>query len=78
MDEQRILTDAIKAYNRPIPTSPISDAPGPGDRVKWDREDGYALNAEAFIKKYLAKDEAFADWFRKREIEREEAAQLYK
>ena len=46
---------------RPIPTSPISDAPGPGDRVKWDREDVYALNAEAFIKKYLAQDEAFAD-----------------
>ena len=63
---------------RPIPTSPISDAPGPVARVKWDREDVYALNAEAFIKKYLAQDEAFADWFRKREMEREEAAQLYK
>ena len=46
---------------RPIPTSPISDAPGPVARVKWDREDVYALNAEAFIKKYLAQDEAFAD-----------------
>ena len=63
---------------RPIPTGPISDASGPGDRVKWDKQDGYGLNAEAFIEKYLAQDEAFAAWFRKREIEREEAAQLYK
>lgn len=63
---------------RPIPASPISDASGPGDRVKWHREDWYALNDEAFIEKYLAKDEAFAAWFRKREQEREEAAQLYR
>jgi len=64
--------------HRPIPTSPISDASGPGDRVKWDKVPGYALNAEAFIESILAQDEAFAAWFREREIEREEAAQLYK
>ena len=50
--------------------------------MRWDREDEYALNAEAFITKYLAQDEAFAAWFRKREAEREaereEAAQLYR
>ena len=71
---------------RPIPTSPISDASGPGDRVRWDKQDGYGLNAEAFIKKYLAErgndrrkgcSQPFAEWFRNREQEREEARKLY-
>jgi hypothetical protein len=63
---------------RPVPTSPISEASGPGDRVKWDKVPGYALNAEDFIESILDQDEAFAAWFRKREAEREEARELYR
>lgn len=62
--------------HRPIPTSPISDASGPGDRVKWDKvPDIDKLSAEEFIAQYLATCKPdFVEWYLLRQEERDARA----